>query len=661
VRPHHLDDLLLAHLQAFLGDVDPATLATLQRQLVWMELPGGQPLMTQGEPGDAMYVLVSGRLRVNIVDAAGQERTVREITRGQVVGEMSLFTDDPRSATLVAVRDSVLARLGKTAFDHLLATSSAVSVALTRQVIRRLQTEGRLTRLDRPVAIGLLPISDSIGAAAAAEFAASLAAQLRLRGTVAVVDAATLEARIGLTGITARPASETDADADADAEPDTDTDTTRRMAVCLDQIEAEHDFVLLLADNGPTPWTRCCSRHCDELLLLADADAPPALTATETACLTARSTCSDVSRVLLLLHPAQRRSSTNARAWLQPRALAAHVHLRRGNAGDTARLARLVSRSAVGLVLAGGGARGAAHAGVYRALVERGVPIDAIGGTSMGAVFGATMALGASPASVIDTFAQHFAQNPTGDFNPLPLLSLVKGRRLRGMMQRTEQAFSGRTNLGIEDLWTNYYCVATNYTRAREQVLRSGPLVEAVMASCAVPGAMPPVLLDGDLLCDGGTFNNFPVDVMRRTWGIGRVIGVDLSLPSPQSIDLQHLPGSWARLRDLLRPQDRRLYQLPSLMNYLMNVSSLYGTSREEASRQLTDVYIKPLLPKVGMLQWSSYAQAVALGYEHALRVLDAEAAHFEPSATATSSAAPSTPAPSTPEPSTQDRQVHDR
>ena len=624
MRPHHLDDLLLTHLQAFLGDVDPVTLATLQSQLVWVELPGGQPLMTQGEPGDAMYVLVSGRLRVNIADAAGHERTVREITRGQVVGEMSLFTDDPRSATLVAVRDSVLARLDKAGFDHLMATSSAVSVALTRQVIRRLQTEGRLTRLDRPVVIGLLPLSDSIGPAAAAEFAASLAAQLRLRGTVAVVDAATLQARIGPPDTTPHRAR------DADAE--TDTEATRRMAVWLDQIEAEHDYVLLLADNSPTPWTRCCSRHCDELLLLADADAPPALTATETACLTARSARSDVARVLLLLHPAQRRSPTNTRAWLQPRALTAHVHLRRNNANhnasDMARLARLVSRNAVGLVLAGGGARGAAHAGVYRALMERGVPVDAIGGTSMGAVFGATMALGASAKSVIDTFAQHFAQNPTGDFNLLPLLSLVKGRRLRSMMQRTEQAFSGSTNLDIEDLWTGFYCVAANYTRAREEVLRSGPLVDAVMASCAVPGALPPVLLAGDLLCDGGTFNNFPVDVMRGVWGIGRVIGVDLSFQPPQPIDLQHLPGSGARLRDLLRPRARRQYQLPSLMNYLMNVTALYSTSRKEASRQLTDVYIKPLLPKVGMLQWSSYTQAVALGYEQALRVLDAETAH---------------------------------
>jgi NTE family protein len=369
-HPNYLQDLLTAHLRAFLGQVDPVALNLLQGQLVWQELPGGQALMTQGEPGDAMYVLVSGRLRVIITDDKGRDRTVREITRGQVVGEMSLFTDDPRSATVVAVRDSVLARLGKAEFNHLLATSGTISIALTRQIIRRLQTEGGPTRPDRPVAIGLLPISDRIDAASMRAFAERLAAELRPLGAVAVIDAARLEERIGVPWITAHAAD--------------DVEATRRIAVSLDEIEAEHAFVLLLADNGPTSWTQCCSRQCDELLLLADADAPPDLSAAERECLAVRPPRTDAAEILLLLHPPERRSPCRTEAWLRQRRLTAHVHLRTGHAGDIARLARLVSRRAVGLVLAGGGARGAAHAGVYQALVERGVPIDVIGGHQHG-------------------------------------------------------------------------------------------------------------------------------------------------------------------------------------------------------------------------------------------------------------------------------------
>ncbi len=617
-----LDQLLHDHLRAFLPGADDAMLTQLRQQMVWHPVAAGQVLMQQGEPGDAMYVLVSGRLRVLIDDhdsGGGPPRVVREMTRGQVVGEMSLYTDAPRSATVLAVRDSLLARLGKAEFDRLVQAHSAVSMALTRQVIRLLQSEGRGARPDRPVVIGLLAISEGLDGAPLAEMAERLAAELRPLGSVAVVDAAGLEARLGAPGLTSRPAD--------------DAEALGRIAVELDRLEAAHDFVLLQADGRHRPWARCCARHCDELLLLADADASPAPGAVERDCLApasgplaAPAAPATPATVLLLLHPATRALPSGTAAWLAPRRLAAHVHLRRGHEGDVARLGRLVSRTGVGLVLSGGGARGAAHAGVYRALQERGVPVDAVGGTSMGAVLGALMAFDSRAADVIDTFAGHFAANPTGDLNPLPLLSLIKGRRLRRMMEHTEQRFGGRPGVAIEDLWKHYFCVATNYSQASELQLEQGPLVDSVMASCAIPGALPPVLRDGDLLCDGGAFNNFPVDVMRGHWGIARVIGVDLDFDRPRRIELDTLPGGWALLRDRLRPPRQRRYRLPSLTNYLMNISSLVGTARQRAARELTDLYIRPTLPKVGMLQWNRYVATVKAGYDEAMAVLDDDA-----------------------------------
>jgi NTE family protein len=124
-------------------------------------------------------------------------------------------------------------------------------------------------------------------------------------------------------------------------------------------------------------------------------------------------------------------------------------------------------------------------------------------------------------------------------------------------------------------------------------------------------------------------FNNFPADVMRATWGVGRVIGVDVSFETSRRIELQALPGPWEHLRDLLRPHQQRRYGLPSLTHYLMNVTSLYSTARQDASRDLTDLYIRPALAKVGMLQWDSYAKTVRQGYEQALQVVDDEAAQW--------------------------------
>ncbi len=606
-RPHPLDELLHAHLRAFLTEADEAALAELERGLEWLELPAGGVLMRQGEPADAMYVLASGRLRVSIADADGTARVVREITRGQVVGEMALITDEPRSATLVAVRDSVLARLARPAFDTLLRQHPAVSMALTRQIVARLQTEGRRTRPDRPVAIALLPLAaDGDAAARAATLAAGLAEALSRHGRVARVDATAMAARLGHA-------------------PDDGADTLRRMAVVLDEIEAAHDVVLLLGDAGPTPWTRCCARQGDEVLLLARADDDPAPGELERACgLVDTDGRPAPATVLVLQHPPGRTGPTGTARWRAPRRLRAHVHLREGHADDVARLARLLARRGVGLVLSGGGARGAAHAGVYRALLEHGVPVDAIGGTSMGAVFGALMAFDASGDEVVSTFARHFADNPTGDFSWLPLLSLIQGRRLRGMMERTERQFGGAPGLHVEDLWKPYFCVAANYSRATEAVLAEGPLIPAVMASCAIPGAMPPVLRDGELLCDGGVFNNLPVDVMRGTWGIGPIIAVDLGLDLPQRIELDELPTPWQLLCDRLRPRRRRRYRLPSLPNYLMNVTALYGTARQRAAAAEADLVLRPSLPRIGMLQWARYDEAVTVGYDEARRALAA-------------------------------------
>jgi NTE family protein len=191
---------------------------------------------------------------------------------------------------------------------------------------------------------------------------------------------------------------------------------------------------------------------------------------------------------------------------------------------------------------------------------------------------------------VVNTFARHFADNPTGDVNLLPLLSLVNGGRLRGMMERTERHFGGASGLAIEDLWKPYFCIAANVTRAVEQVLDAGPLIPAVMARCAVPGAMPPVLRDGELLCDGGVFNNLPTDVMRSRWGIGRVIAVDLDLDRPQRLALAALPTPTQLVLDRLRPRARRRYRLPSLPSHLMNVTALQGTARQRAAAALADL-----------------------------------------------------------------------
>jgi NTE family protein len=299
-----------------------------------------------------------------------------------------------------------------------------------------------------------------------------------------------------------------------------------------------------------------------------------------------------------------------------------HVHVRPAVDADMARLARIESHTAVGLVLAGGGARGLAHLGVYRALVERGIDVDYVGGTSIGAIMAALVASSNAPSRVIDVARKWFSINPTGVFNLLPVLSLIKGRRLRRAIDGGIGDLWG-FEPDVRDLWKNCFCIASNYSQARESVIRSGNLGKALRASLAIPGALPPEVHQGDLLCDGGTFNNFPVDVMKHQRGVGCVIGVDLSTHKARRLEHEEVPGTWSLLRDRLRPRARRRYRFPSLLAYLMNVQILYSTSRQAHKRRLTDLYINPPLERVGLLQWERFDDIVAQGHAHAIEILD--------------------------------------
>ena len=595
--------MLLHHLRTFLGIIDAAAIDAVRGRVQWLQLAGGQTLMRQGEPGDALYLLVSGRLRVYI-EEDGQRRVVREISRGEVVGEMSLITDAPRSATLVAVRDSVLVSLGKDDFTHLQAHSPQVTLALTRQIIERLRSERGHTVMDRPVTMALLPVSAGVDAA---DFAQLLAGKLALHGKVGVLDAATVERQLEALGA---PSSAVD-----------DQRRQRSVAMLFDEFEGTHDYVLLVGDATPTDWTHRCTRHADEILLLADAKAAPVVHANEQTFLVDRPPHAEAAEILVLMHDADTTMPSGTSCWLARRPVSDHIHLRRGHGADMARLARIQSRNGVGLVLAGGGARGFAHLGVYRALREHGIEIDYVGGTSIGAIMAALIATDQPPQRLEATARAAFGRNPTGDFTLLPLVSLIKGRRLRSIVGRAvaDNVGEGAAN---EDLWKGFFCVATNFSRASEVVLQRGDLLRSLLSSIAIPGALPPVIMDGDLLCDGGTFNNFPVDVMRGRRGVGKVIGVDLNASKRRRIELDEMPSGWSMLLDRLRPRKSRRFRLPSLPVLLINSTILYSLSRQKQARALTDLYFNPPLDRVGMLDWKRFEQVVRQGYEHALAVL---------------------------------------
>ncbi|ELA41934.1 uncharacterized protein VICG_00951 [Vittaforma corneae ATCC 50505] len=179
---------------------------------------------------------------------------------------------------------------------------------------------------------------------------------------------------------------------------------------------------------------------------------------------------------------------------------------------DYERFARYLTGERFGLVLGGGGARGYAHIGVIQALEEENIPIDVVGGTSMGAFVGA---LYARELDYVEVYTQSKKMSKRGaslfyllmDVT-LPFISLFSGRSLdRGL----KSIFKDQQ---IQNFWLEYYCVTTNLKSLNQSVHFNGSAFKYIRSSMAVAGLVPPVFYKGEILCDGAYVNNVPTDVM---------------------------------------------------------------------------------------------------------------------------------------------------
>ena len=597
--------LLRTVLRNYFASDNAEILRTIQSEAEYVELASGGTLLRQGDISDDVYFVLSGRLRAFSENESGVRKILSEIGRGETIGELALFTGEPRSASIVAVRDSLLLKVTRAMIERAIMQNPEVEISMTRLVIRRFRRGERERQTPVvPVNICILPITAGIDAA---EFARALREAQGAAGPIAVISAGDIAARFGTD-----PAHPIGQHYDA-------------LANHIDEIEAKSEAVYLAADDRDTAWTRFCLRHADEVLLLGRAGHDPGLSDVERACLPPAAPISIARQTLVLLHKADTKIPTGTARWLDARPVARHFHVRPDVPRDMQRIARILSGRSVGLVLSGGGARGFAHVGVIRALEEAGIPIDMLGGSSIGAVMGMVLALGlgadAVAAAVRKAFLQHPMGNVTGDYNFIPLVSLIKGARSRSAMAQAVRDATGLDAIDNEDSWITFFTVASNFSTGQEAVLMRGDLTRNVGASYAIPGALPPIFVGGHMMYDGGTFNNFPVDVMAQL-GAGRIIGVDLSVDREQVFDIDRVPGTLTLLRDKLRPRAQRRYHLPSVPETMLRSSFITSISKQKAMGKFTDLLFQPGVAEGRLLDWSRFEEVVAAGYSHAKEVL---------------------------------------
>jgi CRP-like cAMP-binding protein/predicted acylesterase/phospholipase RssA len=583
-------------LPRLLGPVGPELVEEVRAAGEWVRLRRGECLFRQGDPGDDLYLVVSGRLAAVAEDGAGAPRVLGEIPAGEPIGEMALFTGETRSASVYALRNSELVRFSKPTFERVVERHPHVMAEITRLLI------GRLRRTIRPRAqqrreqtIALLPASPAVPLAA---FARRLRDALHDAGNALLLASDRVDALLGVPRIAQL--------GHADA-------AYLRLTAWLDEQEAHHRFVLYQADPEPTPWTRQGLQRADHVLIVAEAGADPAPGPLE-ALLDAQDTVVAPRRTLVLLHPDGDRPPRQTRRWLDPRRVQHHHHVRLDRDGDVHRVARFLSDRAVGLVLSGGGARGFAHIGLLRALREHGVPIDMIGGTSMGAILGAQIGMERDWEAILRTSRATFvAPRPFRKYT-LPLVSLLR----HGVFDGSAVDTFGDADL--EDLWVPCFCVATNLSTAESVVYRRGPATEATLASSALPGIVTPRVRGGHLLIDGGVLANTPTDVMQRF--CSTIVVSDVTQGQVVEVDFDAFPSPWELLWRRLSPFHDEV-RVPGLMSILTRAAVLGSIARDTLARDAADLYLRMPVEGFGMLEMDRIDEIVEAGYAHSRAVLE--------------------------------------
>ena len=271
----------------------------------------------------------------------------------------------------------------------------------------------------------------------------------------------------------------------------------------------------------------------------------------------------------------------------------------------------MVTGSAVGVVMSGGGARAYAHIGALKALREAGVPIDFVGGASMGAVIAAGPALDWSQEELETRIRRAFVQSdPLSDL-AFPMLAMTRAKKVDRLLQ---EAYG---DIDMADLHRPFFAVSTNLTSGKIEVHRRGLMRRAMRASISIPGILPPVVIDGQVLVDGAVLKNLPAEVMRQM-NSGPVIGVDMS--QTRGVDpemIEHPPSVW---RLIATGAWRRG---PPIVSILMRSATLTTDADLESSRAATDLLVQPTPDGVDIRDWKGFDPGVEAGYRATREVLD--------------------------------------
>jgi predicted acylesterase/phospholipase RssA/CRP-like cAMP-binding protein len=553
-----------------------------------VRVPAGAPVVTRGQADTPFVLVVHGGLRVSYVDPEGNRRVLFEYFRGGTFGEAFVLSGRPSPFDAHAIRDSTLAYLRSDRLHELGARHPELLAGFARVLaIRMAELLGtqaflesfsrRIDQLPRSIA---LVSSSSEGVRRTRNLVAEALARARNTRRVRLQDARHGE----------------------------------------DRDDAE--LVVLEYEPSDPSWLDFCARSVDRVMILLDEKDLGQLRTGPDWLRRIRSEDRSISVSWAIVHDPWLALPHGGDAYSQIPETSRLHHVRSGVPRDAEQLARWLLDRPVGLVLGGGGARGIAHVGVLKALEEARVPVDIVGGTSMGAIFAGGHARGWTADKIMDE-VRHLFRSRLALYDPtIPMSALLAGRKL------DRELATLFDDIEIADLWTPFFCVSTNISHALREVHESGRLRDAIRSSCAIPGLFPPFEKITKVLVDGGLIDNLPIDVMAER-SRGPVIAVDV-FPYRRPADeasshhpLQRLTGLLRWLKPFSQPGPP---EAPRLFDTLMR-STLVGSQHAtelSLSRHPPALHLVPDIVNRKLLNWGDYESLFRAGYECAKDALDA-------------------------------------
>jgi NTE family protein len=540
----------------------------------------GQVLVREGEPANRFFVVHSGRFSVHTRNSI---EPVAEIGQGELVGEIGFFADLPRTATVIAARDSIVIEVDRARFEDIVnrvpTFASSVIASLAHRLAERRQTSSAPNRRAAIRTMAVLP---------AGHGPLSLAFIDTMRKVFCETSSSVFITKSDIS----------DAFAGRDL-------GDQEVLNWLNELEARSRFVCYIADDELNAWTELSIRQADLVLLVAAESSSPHLNPSEELAMAVHPRS---ARRLAILHRARSSRVSNTAAWLRDRSVFQHHHVALQDRRDIERLLRFLSGTALGFVAGGGGSYGSAHIGVFDAFAEAGATFDYLGGTSAGAAMMAAVALGTGAEQIARGVHNIFIRSRAFRRPTVPRYALLDHKAY----DRALQAEYGDTR--IEDLWQPYFAISSNLSSNGLYVHREGMVWHAVRASGSIPGLLPPFFTaDGDMLVDGAIMDNLPLETMKALkCGPNVVVSVGASGPRKYPIDYDSIPGPVELARRMINPFERRhLPPVPSMLQII--AQSMLAHRPLDHPLDDADVLVcPPIQGDLGFMDWSRHSALVA-------------------------------------------------